>query len=204
MARKSLVMTLVALFAITADAAQVIHVNASGDFANAFWVGSTPGISSETFVDAQRTGSSTFLNIFSTSFDSTTGNSTLLQGFGFVPGANLSVNPARLTATISTELANDPNFTLTSTVYDQFGNIISQTTISSGSINITLKKNGFFSSSFMGVQNTTFGNVILRQEANLSFVSASASGSFLGSAIPSDASGQIGTNHSNSITITKN
>jgi hypothetical protein len=40
MARKFLVLILLALFAIGAHAAQVTHFMASGDFANAFWVGS--------------------------------------------------------------------------------------------------------------------------------------------------------------------
>jgi hypothetical protein len=204
MVRKSLVLTLLAcsLFAIGADAAQVTHVTARGDVANASWAVSTSNTFSQTNVEAQRTDSSTFLIIFSFGFDVTTSNVTFLQGVGFVPDANFSVNADM--ATISTELANDPDFTLTRTVEDQFGNIISQTTISSGSINISLKKNRSFSSSFTGIQRNTFGNFIELQQLDGMSVSASASGTFLGSAVPSDALGDIGTNRSNFITIIKN
>ena len=203
MARKFLVLILLALFAIGAHAAQVTHFMASGDFANAFWVGATPGINSQTFVDAQRTDNSTLLIITVFSFDTTTFNLTILSGFGLVPGANLSVNHDM--ATISTEIANDPGFTLTSTVFDEFGNIISQTTISSGAINISLKKNQFLeSTSFTGVSGVTSRAFNMRQEQDQTSASASASGSFLGSALPSDASGSIGFNRFNQITINKN
>jgi hypothetical protein len=201
MARKSLLITLAALFAIAADAAQVTHVNLSGDFADAAW---SPDASSFVDIVASRSGSSTFLFVFAESTDPTTGNFTVLNGQGFVPDANLYVNTGKVTATINTELANDPGFTLTSTVYDQFGNFISQTTISSGSINITLRKNRLFSLSLVGVQSNTIANVTYRQEANQSSQSASGTGSFLGSAVPSDALGDIGTNRSNFITIIKN
>jgi hypothetical protein len=201
MNRKSLVSILLALFVIGADAAQVTHFMASSDGVSAQW--SENGlISGTTSVFVWKTTDvPSFLVIMSSLQDTTTGNLTELNGVGSVSGAILKVSGHA--ATISIDLANAPGFTLTSSVFDASGILISQTTISTGTINISVTSNGFISMSSHGVSSFTNGNVTVKQEGDQSSVTAFASGSFLNSALPSDAVGSISIFRSNSITVTR-
>jgi hypothetical protein len=198
---KSLVLALLALFLIKAEAAQVTHFTTTGDFAEVSW-GDNGVISSGANISAQRSYGSTLLAIFSSTFDSTTGTITTLDGFGLVPDKDLDVKPPGRTASISVDLAKD-GFIITRSVYDSAYNLISQSVISTGSINILLTDTGFQSDAFKGMWTSTSGNFTIRSDADRSQVAAFATGSFLNSALPSNASGAIGTNRASTITITK-
>jgi hypothetical protein len=127
-------------------------------------------------------------------------------GSGYISNADFVVKGP--TATLDVELANYPSFTAVASLYSNinYGVLIWQVPITSGSIHLLLKRDQFFSSSFNGIETDTYGNVTLRQQMNTSYTSASLSGTFFLFAVPPNApggSGQIGSENSNVITITK-
>jgi hypothetical protein len=151
-------------------------------------------------VQAHRSGDSTFL--FFGSYSQDRGYDTLVvNGYGYISNADFVVTGP--TATLNRELANYPGFSAFAQLYTNAFVPIWEIPITSGSINLLLKKNQSFSSSFNGIETDTYDNVTLRQQMSTSYAATSLNGTFFRYVVPSDSLAQIGDESSNVITITK-
>jgi hypothetical protein len=166
------------------------HFISNGDFASVNWSSFSGGGFTFGSLGVNRGGAvnnpQAFLSYFIEQCDPFLGCS-FLQGFGQIPASDVSGGGKQLH--LSTNTAGNPNFFT-------FGG-------SPGVIAVDWTTNGFFTQRSSGTSEFTFPGFRQHSSGVSTSASASASGSVVGSAIPSDNSGNIGTNQNVIIDISR-
>jgi len=135
-------------------------------------------------------GTTTFLSFNLQTCDFTTFSCSGTFGFGSIPNADFSVNGAN--ATLNTNTATNPNFTVFNYVQDSNGNFTQSPGVG-GIVTISWKKDQRQSTSFKGISTTVSGAFSDSVNGSQNSDSAPANGSVLGTPLPANSAGFIGT-----------
>jgi hypothetical protein len=129
-----------------------------------------------TYLSANRTSSGTILVYDLQNFcEPDPSAQTIAHGFGTIPNAALTFTKTH--ATLAVTIANSTTFTAEGLV---------------GSINVTLTRNGFSTSTFSGQSRVEFDGVLIRSHGTRSEQSASVNGDVLGYTL-TDVFGTLGS-----------
>jgi hypothetical protein len=123
-------------------------------------------------------------------------------GFGNIPNGDFSASTG--TANLNTNTATNPNFTVFNYVNDFANNIFTQTPATGGIVTVNWKKIPRQSQSFVGTQSVVFGPFSNKLTGQQDSDSASSSGTLLGTPLPTNGFGFIGTNKTSQIIINRN
>lgn len=121
-------------------------------------------------------------------------------GFGSIPNGDFSVNGAN--ATLNTNTATNPNFTVFNYVQDANG--FTTTPGVGGILVISWKKDQRQSNSFKGTSTFVSGGFSHKNTGEQASDSAPATGTFLGVPLPAMQSSFIGTSKSTDVIISRN
>ena len=183
-----------------AQGAQVSHNKSNGGnaFHNSF--DGTTAYDLNASVNTSGNSTSTFL-----AYDTQTCNSdfsvcTGIFGSGNIPNSDFSINGAN--ATLNTNTATNPNFTVINFVQDATGFHTSPGV--GGIVNISWRIDHLTSSSFTGTSTFSGGGFTHRSTGSQSFNSAKSTGTFLGVTLPTVSSSSIGTTSNMDTVIIRN
>jgi hypothetical protein len=147
-------------------------------------------------------GSTTFFSFRTETCDANFTICTGVLGFGNIPNGDFSV--AGATASLNTNTATNPGFTVLNYVNDFANNTFTTTPGVGGIVTVNWKKIPRQSSSSTGTQTFVSGGFSNKFTGTQSSDSATSTGTLLGTPLPTISSSFVGTTQSSQVIISRN
>jgi hypothetical protein len=182
--------------------AEVTHFKANGASASHNSFNGTTAFDLAVNRNDTPSGTTTFLSFTTQTCDATFSICTGVQGFGNIPSGDFSV--AGATASLNTNLATNPGFTVLNFVQDNVNGTFTTTPGVGGIVTVNWKKIPRQSNSSTGTQTLVSGGFSTKLTGSQSSDSATSTGTLLGTPLPTSSSSFIGTTKSSQVIISRN
>jgi hypothetical protein len=180
--------------------AQVARFKASGASASHNSFDGTTAYDLGVNVNSQGANTQTFLSFNTQTCNADFSVCTGIFGFGTIPNGDFKVNGAN--ATLNTNTATNPNFTVFNYVQDANG--FNTTPGVGGIVAISWKKDQRQSTSFKGVSTLVSGGFSHKNTGEQNSDSAPSTGTLLGIPLPANQSSFVGTSKLTDVVISRN
>jgi hypothetical protein len=182
--------------------AEVTHFKANGASASHNSFNGTTAFDLAVNRNDTPSGTTTFFSFNTQTCDAAFTICTGVLGFGNIPNGDFSAGGGA--ASLNTNLATNPGFTVLNYVQDNVNGTFTTTPGVGGIVTINWKKIPRQSNSFTGTSTTVSGGFSTRFTGSQSSDSATTTGTLLGTPLPTISSSFIGTTKSSQVTISRN
>ena len=183
-------------------AAEVTHFKTNGAFASHNSFNGTTAFDLRADRNDTPSGTTTFFSFRTENCDANFTICTGVLGFGNIPNGDFKVSNG--TASLNTNLATNPGFTVLNYVNDFANGIFTTTPGVGGIVTINWKKSPRQSSSFTGTSTFVSGGFSNSFTGSQSSDSATTTGTLLGMPLPTVSSSFIGLSKSSQVVINRN
>ena len=185
--------------------AEITRFNANGAFASHNSFNGTTAFDLRADRNETGSGTTTFFSFRTETCDANFTICTGVLGFGNIPNGDFSVAGATAaTASLNTNLATNPGFTVLNYVNDFANNTFTTTPGVGGIVTINWKKIPRQSFSSTGTQTFVSGGFSNKLTGTQTSNSATATGTLLGMPLPTISSSFVGANKSSQVIISRN